>query len=119
MVGGGQRLPLLPRPGPRTREVVHALGPRAGARLELEAVLADVAEVLDADDRACHVARPAGDARDEGVAAAQTLELAARLGRHRGVLGSRDDRSQHAVHVEEERRQVGLGGEESERIHPA
>ena len=119
MVGGGQRLALLPGPRPRVRERVHAVGPCEGGRLELQAVLADVAEAVDADDRSRDVARSTGDARDEGVPRCEPFELGAGLGRHGRVLGTRHDRREDAVDVEEERRSAGLDGDEFERIHPA
>ncbi len=40
-----------------------------------------------------------------------------RLGGNTCVLRPLDDRSEHTVHVQEERRPRGLGGKRGERVH--
>ena len=118
VVRGRQRLHLLPGPRPLARKRVNAVGPRRRGRLELEAVLADVAQAVDPDDLACDLAGPAGHARNEGIPVGQPLELPAGLGRYRRILGARHDRREHAVDVEEERGSARVGGQRAERIHP-
>ena len=86
---------------------------------KLEAVLADVAQAVDADERDRVRRRPPGDARDETVRRVQALELRSRGLRHPRVLGVCDDRCEHTVDVEEEGCELGLGGKGSERVHSA
>ena len=87
----------------RRRELLQPLAPVRGLGLELEPVLADVDELVEADDPPRVGARPAADAGDERVAAVQAAELGARLLRHGGLVRHVDDRREHAVDVEQER----------------
>ena len=86
--GDRQRLPSLPGPGHAARERMHAIGPRRGGRLELQAVLAHVAQAVDTDDLRARRSpvRPVMHATRR-VAAGQPLELA------RGSRAVRDESS--------------------------
>ena len=87
---------------------------RALARLEqLEAVVAGVGDLLDADDHPRLERRPAADAGDEAVAPPDVAQrLAGRLG-DRGVGRVGDDRGEGAVDVAEDGR---LGGTLADRL---
>ena len=63
------------------------LAPLLRLRHELEPVLADVDELVDADDAPGVRARPAADARDERVAAGEPRAARLRLLRHRRLVG--------------------------------
>ena len=82
-----------------------------GLRLELEPVLADVDELVEPDDPPRVGARPAADAGDERVPAVQAAKLGACLLRHDGLVRDVDDRGEHAVDVEQERRPLRCLGE--------
>ena len=69
--GDGERLPLDVVPVDVDGEGLEPLAPRQRLGLELEAVLADVDELVEADDAARIGARAAADAGDERVAAVQ------------------------------------------------
>jgi hypothetical protein len=90
---------------------------RDGRRLELEPVLPDIAQPVHADDLAGELARATRDAREQAVRASESPQHGLRLGRHARVLGPLDDRREHTVHVQEERRPRGLGGKRGERVH--
>ena len=77
-----ERLPLDVVPGDGRREALQALAPVGRLRLELEPVLADVGELVDADDPPRVVGGAAADAGDERVAAVQPAQLDPRLVRH-------------------------------------
>jgi len=79
------------------------LPPVLGVVAQLEPVRADVHDSVDRDAFADVVTRPAADDGDERIAAGESLELHPCLRRWVGVLGSRDDRREHAVEVEEDR----------------
>ncbi len=98
-------------------EAVHLSRERRGGGLELEAVLADVAELGHADDPSCGVARPPRHTGDQTEATREPAKLPARHLGDDGVLGPLDDGCQHPVDVEEQRRPLGLGREKGERIH--
>ena len=68
---------VLRRPARVGREGVDPRRPRLGLRVELQAVLADVRQPVDADDLPCPLARAAADAGDERVARRETLQLGA------------------------------------------
>ena len=111
----GQRLPLDIVPVDAGGEGLQPLAPCPRLRLELEAVLADVDQLVEADDPARVGARAAADACDEGVAADAGGELlAGRLG-NGGVVRHVDDRGEHAVDVEQDRRPFRLLGEPCEQ----
>ena len=74
-------------------------------------MLADVPELGHADDSLRIGARPPRDARDEAVAARESPQLPADGVGHARPAGIVDDRRQHAVDVEEQRRRVGIRGE--------
>ena len=76
---------------------------RRRLRRELEPVLADDRDALDADQRLDLRRRAAADAGDERVARREPRELVPRLVRHPRVLGPLHDRREHAVDVEQDR----------------
>ena len=119
MERSGARLLLDLRPARCACEAVDLPGIRGGRRLELEAVLADVAQLGNTHDLPRNIAGPAGDARDECVAACEPAELRAGRIRRRRVLRPGHDRCEHAVDVEQQRGPVGLCREAGERIHAA
>ena len=88
-----------------------------GALVELEPVVAHVADPLDADERGRFLARAAADAGDEEVGADEPPELGLRCGRHLGELGPVDDGREGSVDVEQERRLVGRLAERGQQIH--
>ena len=96
---------------------MHLAGEGRGGRLELEAVLPDIAQLGHAHDPLGCVARPPRHAGDETEAESEPAELQACLVGHGGILGSLDDRGEHAVDVEEQRRPLGLGRKAGECIH--
>ncbi len=96
---------VLAAPGPvELRELAQRLAPGLGLRRELEPVHADVSNSVHADESRCLLARAPADAGDQGVPAGQAVQLGPRLLRHRRQLGSRHDRCQRPVHVEQNRR---------------
>ena len=75
-------------------------------REDLDAPVVSVADIHDSVDRdalADVVTRSAADDGDEWIAAGESLELHPRLRWRIGLFGSRDDRGEHAVEVEEDR----------------
>ena len=90
----------------------------AGPLVQLEAVVAHVADPVQADERSRLLARAAADAGDEQVGAGEARELDAGLGRDAGEPGPRRDRRKRAVDVEEERRLLGRLAERGQRDPP-
>jgi hypothetical protein len=88
----GQSLVLGLRPFDGGQEFAEPLCPLVGAARELEAVVADVHELRNADDPARVFRRSAADARDERIAGREAPQLSLRLGRNGRVVGSWDDR---------------------------
>ena len=78
----GERLALDVVPVDRRGKALQPFAPVGGLRHELEAVLADVDELVEADDAARVRARAAADAGDERVALVEPRDLDARLLRH-------------------------------------
>ena len=111
----GERLALDVVPVDRRRERVQPLAPVGGLRHELEAVLADVDELVEPDDAPRIRAGAAADAGDERVALVQPRDLGARLLRHDGLVRNLDDRREHAVDVEQDRRARRVLGEPREQ----
>ena len=106
-----QRLALDVVPVDRLGERVQALAPLGRLGYELEAVLADVDELVEPDDAARIRSGAAADAGDERVPLVQPRHLGARLLRHDGFVRNVDDRRQHSVDVEQDRGAVGGLGE--------
>src|SRR5207247_11178997 len=63
--------------------------------------------------------RAAADARDERIAGREAPQLSRRLRRNGRVVGPWDDRREHAVDVEQNRRSRGILGQAGERVHAA
>jgi hypothetical protein len=83
-----------------------------GAGLEqLEAVIADIRDRVQADDPPCLGRSPPRDARDEAIAGLERLQQGACPRGNRGCIGIDDDRRKRAVDVEKERRAQRLGDE--------
>jgi hypothetical protein len=103
--GNGQsfELDLRRRPGRSTREVDDLPPPAVRLAVELEPVRADVHDSVDRDAFADVVARSAADDGNEWIAADESRKLHPSLRWRVGVLGTRDDRREHAVEVEEDR----------------
>jgi hypothetical protein len=94
---------------PLERRVDDRLG---GAGLEeLEAVIADVRDRVQADDPPCLGRAPPRDTRDEAIARLESLQQGACPRGNRGRIGVDDDRRKRAVDVEKERRAQRLGDE--------
>jgi hypothetical protein len=94
---------------PLERRVDDRLG---GAGLEqLEAVIADIRDRVQADDPPCLGRTPSRDTRDEAVAGLERLQQGACPRGNRGCIGIDDDRRKRAVDVEKERRAQRLGDE--------
>ena len=110
-----ERLPLDVVPVDAVCEGLEPLAPGQRLGLELEAVLADVDQLVEPDDPARVVARPAADAGDERVAAMEPAQLLAGRLRHGGVARHVDDRCEDAVDVEQDRRPFRLLGEPCEQ----
>ncbi len=110
-----ERLPLDVVPVDAVCEGLEPLAPGQRLGLELEAVLADVDQLVEPDDPARIVARPAADAGDERVAAVEPAQLLAGRLRHGGVARHVDDRCEDAVDVEQDRRPFRLLGEPCEQ----
>ena len=70
-------------------------------------MLADVDELVEPDDPTRVGARAAADAGDERIAAVQPAQLLPRRVGHDGVVRHVDDRGEHAVDVEQDRRPRG------------
>ena len=83
---------------------------------ELEPVVPDVANALDAHEAPGLVARPSAHAGDEQVAAGQPLELVPGRLWHGRELGSGDDRRERAVDVEDQRALRGRISKRAEEI---
>ena len=107
----GVRLPLDVRPARLVGDAVDLVCEARCLGLELEAVLADVAELGHADDSLRIGARSPRHARDEAVAACEPPQLPADGVGHARPAGIVDDRREHAVDVEEQRRRVWIRGE--------
>ena len=88
-----------------------------GLRVELQAVLPRIDQLRDAHQLACHGARPARHTGDERVAGGEPAELGARRLGHARRVGAVDDRRQHAVDVEKQRRPSRLCDQLGECIH--
>jgi hypothetical protein len=84
--------------------------------IELEAVVADVAASLEPDQPASLLTGPTAHESDEEIPARQAFELRLCRVRHLGELGSRHDRSQRPVDVEEERASLGSLAERREQV---
>ena len=113
--GHRQRLPFDVVPVDAGREGLEPLAPRQRFRLQLQAVLADVDELVEPDDSARVGSRAAADAGDERVTPVQPAELfPGRLG-HRGVVWHVHDRREDPVDVEQDGRPFGLLGEPREQ----
>ena len=110
-----ERLSLDVVPVDAVGEGLEPLAPGQRLGLELEAVLADVDQLVEPDDPARVVARPAADAGDERVAAMQPAQLLAGRLRHGSVARHVDDRCEDAVDVEQDRRPFRLLGEPCEQ----
>ena len=95
---------------------MDARRPSRSAGIELEAMLPDVRERVDADDPPGLRSGPAAHARHERVPRRESSQLAASRVGHARVLGPRDDRREHAVDVEEQRRGGGIQPELREGI---
>ena len=114
-----QRLQLQVGPAGAARERVDPLGGRRCGRLQLEPVLTDVAEPVDADDLARERAGATRHTGDETIGAREPFELRSRLVRDARILGPLDDRREHAVDVEKQSCPRGFAGERSKRVHAA
>ena len=107
-----ERQPLpLERQADPVREPVEHLDPRVRLRNELQPVLADHLDAVDAHDPPRLVGGTAGQHADERVAAEQAAQLGACPVRNAGRGGVGDDRGQHAVDVEQDRGPLRLAGE--------
>jgi len=85
-------------------------------RIELEAMVADVAASLEPDQPASVLTAPTAHECDEEIPARQALELRLRRVRHLGEPGSRHDRSQRPVDVEEKGASLGGFAERREQV---
>jgi hypothetical protein len=104
----GEREPLvLDRPGDVFRELAQPRRPRGRIGVELEPVLADVDQLVDPDDATRVVAGTPAHAGNERIPPVQPAELLPGLFRDARVLGPVDDRREHAVDVEHDRRALG------------
>ena len=118
----GEAQPLvLDRPVDGVRERTQAAAPLRSLRVELEAVPAHVDELVDSHDALRFLACAAAHAGDERVLGGEAAQLGARLVRHARVLRTVDDRSEDAVHVEEDPGPPRLGAQRLEQfvgLHP-
>ena len=92
----------------------------AGLGLELQAVGPDVNHPVDVNHPPRVLARPAADAGDERVPLRESLNLGTRFRRHIRLFGTRTDRCQDAVDVEQDGCAIGLrreGGEDGFGLH--
>ena len=103
VVGEGEPL-VLDGPLHRRTKARHQRGEFLRSWVELEPVVSDAADALDADESRRIVPCAAADAGDEEVFTREPPELRLRLLRHARELGPCDDRREHAVDVEDERR---------------
>jgi hypothetical protein len=111
-----ERLQLDVLPGDGGGELLQPSAPLLRLRLELQAVLADVDELVDAHDPLRVGARAAAHARDERVAAMEATQLGACLLRDAGVRRRGHDRRQDAVDVQQDRRPRRLRGDRGEQV---
>jgi hypothetical protein len=86
------------------------------AWIELEAVVADIANPTEPHKPAGFAAASTAHEGDEEIAARQPFELRFRLEWHFRKLGPSDDRSQRSVHVEDERASPGSFPERPEQV---
>ena len=107
----------LGRPGGACGECAERRRPFGGGRLQLEPVLADVGQFRNPDDFSCALTRAAADAGDECVARSQTPKLVASRVRDLRVRRIGNDWRKCSVHVEEDGREPGFGGEAGQRVH--
>ena len=113
----GDRQPLvLHGPVDPGREGLDPLAPVRRFGLELQPVRTDVADAVDADEPPGVLAGPAADARDERVASGEPRDLGPGLLRDACAVGSRGDRRERAVDVEQDRGALGRLGQGGERI---
>jgi hypothetical protein len=111
----GERLPFDVVPVHAGSEGLEPVAPRQSLRLELEAVLADIDELVETDDSARIGARAAADAGNERVAAVQPAQLLPGRLRHGRRVRHVHDRCQDTVDVEQDRRPIGLRSEPREQ----
>ena len=113
----GQRLHLQVGPAGRPGEPVEALGERGAAGPAR--ARAGRRSAGRRRRRSCVQTRPCGRSMHatSPYEPRKPLELALCLGGNTCVLRPLDDRSEHAVDVQEERRPRGLGGKRGERVH--
>jgi hypothetical protein len=112
-------LVLDSRPLDRRQEIDEPTRPFVCAVRQLEPVVPNVNQLGQADHMPCVGFRPPTDARNERVPRREPSQLRPRLRRHACVLGSRHDRREHAVDVEQDRRARRIGRERGERVHAA
>jgi Sulfite exporter TauE/SafE len=87
-----------------------------GARIELEAVVADVANPAEPHEPSGLLAASTAHEGDEEIPARKPFELRFRRRRHLRELGPGDDRSQRSVHVENERASLWRFPERREQV---
>ena len=114
----GERKPLVldrERDGvPESRDLCGELG---RPLVQLEAVVAHIADPVQADERSRLLAGTAADAGDKQVGAGQARELDPGLGRDAGELRAWRNRRKRAVDVEEECRLFGRLAERGQQVH--
>jgi Sulfite exporter TauE/SafE len=112
VVKGDREAFVLVAPGPvELRELSQRFSPGLGFRRELEPVHADVPNAVHTDESRGLFARTPADAGDQGVPAGQAAQLSPRLLRHGRELGSRHDRRQRPVNVEQDCRALRRFGQ--------
>jgi hypothetical protein len=107
---------VLDRPLDARGELVQWAAPTFCLGRQLEPVDADVDRAFQPDDAGGIGARPSADAGDERVLVHEPSQLRPRLLRYRRELGTRDDRRQGAVDVEQD---CGFRGRFCERREQA
>ena len=104
MERGRELLVLRRGPGDLCEKPLQPFAPPGCLAVKLQPVVPDVDELGDADDSLRIRPGTTRDARDECIAPVQAAKLLTRLVRDARILGPRNDRCEHAVDVQEERR---------------